>query len=84
MSIVDLGRIYASQIERLSETERKVSIKMTLTAPGCSMADILVVAVASKVKLVPTIEEVSVELVLEPPWDYQIMACEAKIETGML
>ena len=84
VNIVDLGLIYECQIERLAETERKVSIKMTLTAPGCGMGDILVDDVASKVRLVPTVEEVAVELVFEPPWDYHMMSYEAKLETGML
>ena len=83
VNIVDLGLIYECQIER-DEVKRKVSITMTLTAPGCGMGDILVDDVASKVRLVPTVEEVAVELVFDPPWDYGMMSDEAKLQTGML
>jgi len=47
------------------------------------MGDILVDDVASKVRLIPTIEEVSVALVFEPPWDYHMMSYEARLETGI-
>ena len=40
--------------------------------------------VASKVMLIPTIEEVSVALVFEPPWDCDMMSYEERLETGML
>ena len=83
VNIVDLGLIYECQIER-KEASRKVSVTMTLTAPGCGMGDILVDDVASKVRLVPTVEEVAVELVFDPPWDYAMMSDEAKLQTGML
>ena len=80
VNIVDLGLIYACRIERLSETERDRDL---LTAPGYGMGDILVDDVASKVRLIPTIEEVSVALVFEPPWDYHMMSYEARLETGI-
>ena len=57
---------------------------MMLTAPDYGMGDILVDDVASKVRLIPTIEEVSVALVFEPPWDYDMMSYEERLETGML
>ncbi len=84
VNIVDLGLIYGCDVERLDENRRRVSIKMTLTAPGCGMGDILVDDVASKVSIVPTVDDVDVELVFDPPWNYEMMSYEAKLETGML
>ena len=84
VNIVDLGLIYDCQIETSPEGARNVAIKMTLTAPGCGMGDILVDDVASKVDLVPTVGKVDVELVFEPPWGFEMMSYEAKLETGML
>lgn len=84
VNIVDLGLIYDCQIEVLPEGGRNVAIKMTLTAPGCGMGDILVDDVAAKVDLVPTVDNVDVELVFEPPWGFEMMSYEAKLETGML
>lgn len=84
VNIVDLGLVYECEVARVDAQQRNVSIKMTLTAPGCGMGDILVHDVASKVRLVPTIGDVDVELVFDPPWDFGMMSYEAKLETGML
>ncbi len=56
---------------------------MTLTAPGCGMGPILVEDVRSKVELIPTIEDVRVELVFDPPWNHMMMSEAARLETGM-
>jgi metal-sulfur cluster biosynthetic enzyme len=56
---------------------------MTLTAPGCGMGDILVDDVRSKLKLVPTVEQVEVELTFDPPWNHSMMSEVARLETGM-
>ena len=57
---------------------------MTLTAPGCGMGDILVDDVRNKVKMVPTIAQVRVELVFDPPWTMEMMSDAAKLQVGML
>jgi probable FeS assembly SUF system protein SufT len=84
VNIVDLGLIYECRVDRRDDGSRRVAIKMTLTAPGCGMGDILVDDVASKVRAIPTVEDVDVELVFDPPWDHSMMSYEAKLETGML
>ena len=84
VNIVDLGLVYDCRIDISPEGGRNVAIKMTLTAPGCGMGDILVDDVAAKVDLVPTVDKVDVELVFEPPWGFEMMSYEAKLETGML
>ncbi len=84
VNIVDLGLIYECRVEKLDDQQRKVFIKMTLTAPGCGMGDILVDDVRAKVKLVPTVTDVHVELVFDPPWNKDMMSEVAKLETGML
>ena len=47
------------------------------------MGEILVEDVAAKVELVPTVSNVDVELVFDPPWDFDMMSEAAKLETGM-
>ncbi len=84
VNIVDLGLIYECRVEKQDDQHRKVFIKMTLTAPGCGMGDILVDDVRAKVKLVPTVTDVHVELVFDPPWHKDMMSDVAKLETGML
>jgi probable FeS assembly SUF system protein SufT len=84
VNIVDLGLIYECRIKALGNGERSVSIEMTLTAPGCGMGDILVQDAQEKVAVIPTIADVSVELVFDPPWHIGMMSDEARLQTGMM
>ena len=59
-------------------------MKLTLTAPGCGMGDILVDDARTKLEMIPTITEADVDLVFDPPWSHSMMSDEAKLETGML
>ncbi|KAA2284170.1 putative Fe-S cluster assembly protein SufT [Arenimonas fontis] len=83
VNIVDLGLVYDCVLGRNAEGERTVSIRMTLTAPGCGMGEILVDDVRAKVEAVPTIAEADVELVFDPPWNQSMMSDEARLETGL-
>jgi probable FeS assembly SUF system protein SufT len=84
VNIVDLGLIYECRIKPLGNGERSVSIEMTLTAPGCGMGDILVQDAQEKVAIIPTVADVSVELVFDPPWHIGMMSDEARLQTGMM
>jgi probable FeS assembly SUF system protein SufT len=83
VNIVDLGLIYRCEIRTDESGKRVVDVDMTLTAPGCGMGDILVDDVRSKIKLVPTITQVNVELTFDPPWNHHMMSEVARLETGM-
>ncbi len=83
-NIVDLGLVYEAVISRREDGQRQVDVKMTLTAPGCGMGEILVDDVRSKLEMIPTIAEADVDLVFEPPWGRHMMSEAAKLETGML
>ncbi|MFY2765489.1 putative Fe-S cluster assembly protein SufT [Arenimonas sp. MALMAid1274] len=83
VDIVELGLVYECELGRNAEGERMVSVRMTLTAPGCGMGDILVEDVRTKVEAVPTIAEADVELVFDPPWNQSMMSDAARLETGM-
>jgi metal-sulfur cluster biosynthetic enzyme len=61
-----------------------VDVKMTLTAPGCGMGDVLVEDVREKVELIPTVARVDVELVFDPPWNQSMMSEAARLQTGMM
>lgn len=85
VNIVDLGLVYACELSRRAEDDaRLVAVKMTLTAPGCGMGDILVDDVRAKIEAIPTVAEADVELVFDPPWNHSMMSDVAKLETGML
>jgi len=83
INIVDLGLIYDCSISLLAEGGNRVEIKLTLTAPGCGMGQFLVEDVKSKIEQVPNITEVEVELVFDPPWNYDMMSEAARLQTGM-
>ncbi len=83
VNIVDLGLIYDCQITS-EDNERIAHIKMTLTAPGCGMGEVLVADIREKVEAIPTIKRAEVELVFDPPWDRSMMSEIAQLQTGMM
>ncbi|HUY83263.1 MAG TPA: putative Fe-S cluster assembly protein SufT [Steroidobacteraceae bacterium] len=83
VNIVDLGLIYECTLCG-GPGERAAAIKMTLTAPGCGMGEILVQDVREKVELVPTITRADVDLVFDPPWNPAMMSEAARLQTGMM
>jgi probable FeS assembly SUF system protein SufT len=84
INVVDLGLVYEATVRTRDDGRREVGIRMTLTAPGCGMGDILVDDVRSKLELIPTVVEADVELVFDPPWTRNMMSEAARLETGML
>ena len=84
INIVDLGLVYECAIERAESGGRVVKIKMTLTAPGCGMGDVLTQDVREKIEIIPTVERADVELVFDPPWNQSMMSEEARLEAGLL
>jgi probable FeS assembly SUF system protein SufT len=84
INIVELGLVYECTIEAGAEGGRIVHIKMTLTAPGCGMGDILTEDVREKVEIIPTVERADVELVFDPPWNQSMMSEAARLEAGLL
>ncbi len=80
VNIYDLGLIYRISIDG----EGNVEVDMTLTAPGCGMGEILVQDAQEKVAVIPTVLDVRVELVFDPPWNQSMMSDEARLQTGMM
>ena len=83
INIVELGLVYDCAVYPKDDGTRLVDIKMTLTAPGCGMGEILVDDATDKVKLIPTVSEAKVELVFDPPWNQSMMTEAARLQTGM-
>jgi probable FeS assembly SUF system protein SufT len=84
INFVDLGLVYHCQIENRPVGGRFVSIDMTLTAPGCGMGPVLVQDAQEKIAVIPTVEDVRVELVFDPPWNQGMMSEEARLQTGLM
>jgi probable FeS assembly SUF system protein SufT len=82
VNIVDLGLIYDCKITPLGEGAQKLDIKMSMTAPGCGMGDVLKRDVETKVARVAEVREVNVEIVFEPAWSPARMSEAAKLQLG--
>ena len=83
INIVDLGLVYEAAVVRGEDDRRRIEVRMTLTAPACGMGEILVEDVRGKLEMIPTVAEVDVELVFDPPWNRAMMSEVARLETGM-
>ncbi len=83
INIVDLGLIYKCEITPLATAGNRIDIDLTLTAPGCGMGDYLVQDVDDRVRQIPNVTEVNVELVFEPPWDQSMMSEAARLQVGL-
>jgi len=81
VNIYDLGLIYGLDVE---DTEGKVQIRMTLTAPGCPVAQTFPATVEDAVEAVEGVHEARVDLVWEPPWSQDRMSEAARLELGLL
>ena len=84
VDIVNLGLVYRCDVKPLGNGERAVSVDMTLTAPGCGMGDVLIQDAREKIAVIPTVSDVTVELVFDPPWNVGMMSEEARLQTGMM
>ncbi len=84
INIVDLGLVYDCAITPNADGSRDVAVRMTLTAPGCGMGEVLVNDVRDKLLLIPTIRQANVELVFDPPWNQSLMSEAARLQTGMI
>lgn len=84
VNIVDLGLVYECNITPLGLNEFNVAINMTLTAVGCGMGPVLVGEVEQKIRQIHGVNNVTVQLVFDPPWSRDRMSDEAKLQLGLL
>lgn len=80
VNIYDLGLIYNIDIDE----ELNVKILMTMTAPDCPEAEYMFMEVRQMVEYIQGVKSVNVELTFDPPWDYNTLSDEVKIELGLL
>jgi len=82
VNIADLGLIYSCQTSALEQGGRRIDIKMSMTAPGCGMGNVLKADVEKKLASLPEVKEVNVEIVFDPPWNPSRMSEAAKLQLG--
>ena len=80
VNIYDLGLIYEIDFD----PEGVANIRMTLTAPNCPMADMLIDDINTQVGKVADVSSVNIILTFEPPWDRSMMSEEALLELNLL
>jgi FeS assembly SUF system protein len=80
VNIYDLGLIYETKVEPTGF----VYVKMTLTAPGCPAAGVLPGEVEDRIRVLPSVTDVKVDVVWDPPWTKDMMSEAAKLQLGFL
>ena len=83
VNVVDLGLVYECRVTPLPEEGYDVTIKLTLTAPGCGMGDVLRADAQTKILGVPNVKDVHIEIVVAPPWNQSMMSEAAKLQLGL-
>jgi len=78
VNIYDLGLVYQVNID----ADARVFIEMTLTAPGCPVAQTFPGTVETAVNRVEGVTETTVELIWDPPWTQDRMTEVARLELG--
>ena len=79
VNVYDLGLIYDIAID----DKQHVAIQMTLTSPGCPVAQTFPGTIEKAVNEVEGVADCTVELVWEPTWTQERMTEAAKLELGM-
>ena len=80
VDVYELGLIYEINIFPINN----VYILMTLTSPACPAAEMIPGDVEAKVKSIPGINDVTVEITFDPPYSQDMMSEVAKLELGLL
>lgn len=79
VNIYDLGLVYSVDVEG-----DEAKVLMTLTAPNCPAADMILADVEYMSKKVEGIESCKVEITFDPPWEKSMMSEEARLELGFM
>jgi len=79
VNIYELGLIYKVDINK----DNDVYVEMTLTSPGCPVAQEMPGWVQSAIMPIEGIRHVDVDIVWDPPWDPSMMAETAKLQLNM-
>jgi probable FeS assembly SUF system protein SufT len=83
VNIVDLGLVYDLHISALPSGNNVVSVKMTLTAPGCGMGATIAGDAQQKLLYLPGVEEAVVEIVWDPPWHQSMITEQGRKILGL-
>ncbi len=80
VNIHELGLIYGVVVS----PSGSVSVRMTLTAAGCPAAQVLPAEVERRIRAIPGVTNVTVDVTFDPPWDSSRMSEAARLQLGLL
>lgn len=83
VNIVDLGLVYDMAIEKTPAGGSKISVKMTLTAPGCGMGATIAGDAQQKILMLEGVEEAQVDIVWDPPWHQSMITEQGRRILGL-
>lgn len=83
VNIVDLGLVYDLKLVELIDGRKMLNIKMTLTAPGCGMGEVIAADARRKILGAEDLSSVNTEIVFDPPWSREMISEDAQIELGI-
>jgi probable FeS assembly SUF system protein SufT len=83
VDVVELGLVYGVDVDAMEVGRLRVRVRMTLTAPGCGMGEVIANEVCDKVLALPHVGESTVELVFDPPWDRSRVSEAAQLALGL-
>ena len=81
VNIYELGLVYDVDV---NDASGEVKVRMTLTSPACPVAGSLPPEVEAKIRAVPGVNKVSVDVVWDPPWTPEKMSDAAKLQLNMM
>ena len=88
VNVVDLGLVYDLSVAPLRGAAADgggshVTVKMTLTAPGCGMGPAIAADARARILAVPGVTSADVSLVWDPPWSAEMMSPEGRRILGV-
>ncbi len=83
VNLYDLGLIYRIEPMPVADGKYDLAIDMTLTAPGCPVAGEMPDMVRDALIDMPELNEITVRLVWDPPWDQSRLSDEARLQLNM-
>lgn len=84
VDIVNLGLVYGCEVSPSLEGRFRIDVRMTLTAPGCGMGTLIADEARQKLEGIRGVDQVSVDLVWDPPWSREMMSEAARLEMGLM
>lgn len=83
VNIVDLGMVYAVDLKNGDGEKFEVAVEMTLTSPGCPLADVIADEVKVAIGDTGKCSNVTVNFVFDPPWNSDMITMEGKMQLGL-